>query len=107
MSVRLVATAAALLGGVCWVAHYFVDQAALLWTGGVLLAVATAALGASLVRHPGIKVVAAVGAVLLAASVVELMRGAADDLVVELVVGGAATLLVALSLVRRPARGNH
>ncbi len=107
VSVRLVATAAALMGGVCWVAHYFVDQTALLWAGGVLLAVATAAVGASLVRHPGIKVIAALGAVLLAGSVVELLRGAADDLLVELLVGGAAALLVAVSLVRRPARGNH
>ncbi len=81
VSVRLVATAAALLGGVCWVAHYFVDQdGAALTPVRVLLAVATAAVGASLVRHPGIKVIAAVGAVLLAASVVELARGAADDL---------------------------
>ncbi len=107
MSVRLVATASALVGGACWVARYFVDVDALAWAGAVLLAVAAAAVGASLVRHPGIKVIAAVGALLLGASVVELLRQAVGNALGQLLVGGAAALLVAVSVVRRPPGGNH
>jgi hypothetical protein len=107
VSVRPVATAAALVGGIAWVANYFVDNDVLVWAGAVLLAVAVAAAGASLVRHPGIKVIAAVGALLLVGSVFSLVRESADDAVVHLVAGGLATLLVAVTYARRPHHGNH
>lgn len=107
VSVRLVATVAALLGGAAWVANYFVDVDLLPWTGAVLLGLAAAAVGSSLVRHPGIKIVSALGALLLAGSVFWLVYDSVSDpAVVHLVAGGLATLLVAVSLLRRPA-GNH
>ncbi len=107
MSVRLVATAAALVGGIAWVANYFLDLDVLVWAGGVLLAVAVAAVGASMVKHPGIKVIAVVGALLLAGSVYSLILESADGDVVHLVAGGLATLLVAVAYARRPHSGNH
>ncbi len=108
VSVRALAAVAALLGGVAWVAFYFLDVEPLPWVGGILLLVATAAVGASLVRHPAIKVVAGLGAVLLAASVFSLPYNAVDDgTVVMLVTGGLAALLVAVHVVRDISGGNH
>lgn len=104
MSLRIVAMAAALVGGVSWVANMFIDLAPLLWAGYALLGVALAAVGSSLVRQLWLKTIAAVGTVGLTGSVVELARDATDDRLLEGVLGGVATLLVALSLLHRPRR---
>ncbi len=105
MSSRILVTAAALLGGVCWVAHMFVDAGALVWLGMVLLGLALAVVGAGLVRAPWVRAVAAAGSVALAGGLVELGRNTAEDRVFLGIVGGSATLVVAATVVLRP-RGN-
>lgn len=104
MSLRGVAMGTALVGGTCWVANLFVDEPALSVTGLVLVLVAVAAVGAGLVRKAWVGVVSASGSAALTWSVIELLRGSADDRTLEAVLGGVATVLVALAVVRRPVR---
>lgn len=105
---------AALLGGVCLVANLFVGAAALSGVGLVLLAVAVAAIGASLVRATWLMAITASGAVALGWAVLEVLRDVAPDRQVEALVGGCATLYVAVAVLRAPRggsrttrRGNH
>ena len=109
--VRIVALGAALAGGACLVANLFVDHDALAVAGLVVLAVAVAVVGARLVRAPWLAVVCAAGAVALAWAVLEVLREAVPDLELEAVVGGVATLCVAVATMRphpAPQRpGNH
>ena len=109
---RVGAMGAALGGGVCLVANLWVDLTALTWTGLALLGVAVVVVGASLVRRPWLAVVAAAGSVTLAASVLDVARSGAPDREVDAVVGGLATLCVAVAMLRgpaapRPRPGNH
>lgn len=105
MAVRTLILTAALLGGASWVANLYVDAAALSVVGAVLLGLAVLLVGARLAGRAWLRVVAAAGALLLAWSVLGLVRdGVADDLL-EAVVGGAASLLVAIAVARGPRSG--
>jgi|SRR5919107_6450189 hypothetical protein len=102
-----------LLGGLCWIAAYVVDTVsggglvdALSWAGLVLLTAAVAGAGAGLVsRSAGwLRVVVAVCFVLLAGSVLQVVRDSADPLLVDAAAGGlAAVASVAALSRRRPA----
>lgn len=103
---RVVALGAALAGGVGLVAHLFVDSGVLWWTGFALLAVAVAVVGAGLARVPWLAAVTAVGAVVLSWAVLETARDAFPDPQLGAVVGGLATLAVAVAVLRpAPATG--
>lgn len=111
---RVVALGAALVGGVALVVTLFVDADALTWVGLGLLAVAIAVVGAGLVRAWWLMLVTAAGAVALGWALLETARDLAPDREVDAVVGGIATLCVAVAVLRgsrRPARaerpGNH
>ncbi|MDO9455327.1 hypothetical protein [Nocardioides sp.] len=99
---RVVALGAALAGGVCLVAHLFLDVDVLSWLGLGLLGVAAAAVGAGLVRARWLAVVTATGAIALAWAVLELAHDLAPDRAVEAAVGGLASLCVAVAMLRRP-----
>ena len=86
----------------------------LAWVGLGLLAVAVAVVGAGLVRESWLTVVSAAGSVALSWAVLEVLRDVAPDRELEAVVGGLATLCVAVAMMRRatPAvpverPGNH
>lgn len=96
--VRTCALAAALLGGICWVTHLFVDVATLGWAGAVLLGLALALLGSGLSRLPAVAAVAALGAVGLGWSLLELVRDLGESRTVDAVVGALATLAVAAAV---------
>ncbi|WP_148611690.1 hypothetical protein [Nocardioides rubriscoriae] len=105
---------AALVGGVCLVANLFVDADLLSVVGLVLVSVAVAVAGAGLVRAWWLTIVCGAGSVALALAVLAVLRDAAPDREVDAVLGGVATLCVAVALLRRPrpevavARpGNH
>ncbi len=100
--------AAALLGGICLVAHLFADAATLMGAGLALLAVAAALVGAGIVRQPWLAVITAGGSVALGWAVLEVARELAPDREAEAVLGGLASLCVAIGVMRRPPRrGNH
>ncbi len=96
--------AAALLGGICWVAHVFIDVAALTWVGSGLLLVAAGLVGAGLSRLPWLAVVSGIGAAALWWCLVDLVRGVASDRVVEGVLGATVALAVGLAVLT-PTRG--
>ncbi|MCW2815788.1 MAG: hypothetical protein JWN84_3243 [Nocardioides sp.] len=104
--VRVVALGAALVGGVGLVAHLFVDAGVLWWTGLALLGVAVAVVGAGLARVPWLAAITAAGAVVLAWAVLETARNAVPDPQLGAVVGGIATLVVAVTVLRRPPAGH-
>jgi hypothetical protein len=101
--VRFVALGAALAGGVCLVAHLFVGPDPLAWVGLALLGVAVAVVGGSLVRQPWLVLVTAAGSVGLAWASLEALRAVAPDRELEGVVGGLATLCVAVAMLRPAA----
>ena len=108
---RQAALAAALTGGICWVANLWADAPALSWVGAALLAVAAGLVGSGLARLAWVAVVAGLGAVALAGALVEAARDLGDARVVEAVLGAAAALAVGIAVLRRdphpqPA-GNH
>ncbi|CAN5645034.1 hypothetical protein BH11ACT8_BH11ACT8_24040 [soil metagenome] len=99
---RPVVLTAALLGGMVWVADLFVDRVALSVTGAVLLGASVLFWGAGLVRQAWLAAITGAGAVILAWSILSLLRDAADDRVLEGVLGGLASLLVAVGVARGP-----
>ena len=115
--VRPCALAAALLGGICWVAHLFVGGVELWWAGSVLLVVAGFACGALTARLPWVGVVAGLGSAGLGWALVALARSLGDVRLVEGVVGAGAALLVGIAVAVTgsldpephpgPHRGNH
>ncbi|WP_139977508.1 hypothetical protein [Nocardioides litoris] len=105
VSVRQLALGAALVGGIALVAHLYVDSAALAWGGRGLLAVAVALAGATLGRQAWLQAVCAAGAVALAGSLHLLLIDLGPRMQVEAVVGGLATLVVGVLVMRpTPAR---
>ncbi len=115
---RIIALGAALLGGVALVAHLFVDADALTWAGLLLVGLAAAVAGARLARAWWLTLVTGSGSVALGWAVLEAARESAPDRDVEAVVGGLATLCVAVAVLRPPRapdpdqgdvahRGNH
>ena len=108
---RTLALSAALLGGIAWVANLYVDAGALSLTGTVLLGVAVVVVGSRLARQAWLAVVAAAGSLLLAWSLLGLLRDQLPDGVLEAALGGVASLSVAVAVVRGPRHppptGNH
>jgi hypothetical protein len=120
--VRPLVAAAALLGGMSWVANLWVDAVALSWVGSAALGLAVGVLGTGLARLVWVAAVAGLGTVVLGWALLAVARGLGEDRVVEAVLGAGATLLVGLLVLRggepepspvaprraRPARpGNH
>ena len=97
---RVVALGAALTGGVALVAHLFVDVDVLTWIGLGLLGIAVAVVGVGLTRTWWLAVVTGLGAPALGWAVLEVARDAAPDREVEAVLGGLATLCVAVAVLR-------
>jgi drug/metabolite transporter (DMT)-like permease len=113
---RAAAALAGLLGGLCWVAAYVVDTyaddgpiepAQLTWTGVALLAIAVLGAGAGLVSRSAtwLRFLVAVCFLALVGSVLQLVRDAADPLVVDAVAGAVAVVVSIAALLRRPAPG--
>lgn len=109
MSLRSVATACGLVGGLCWVVRALVDQDVLLWAGLALLGVAAAAAGAALVSSSAVplRVLVAVAFPLLVWSVLELVRDAGPDRSVDAAFGAAAVVVSVVAFLTRPVHGNH
>ena len=109
MTLRSVATAFGLVGGLCWVVRVFVDQDALGWAGFVLLGVAAAAAGAALVKSSALplRVLVAVAFPLLVWSVLEVARDAGSDRSVDGIFGAAAVVVSLVAWLTRPVHGNH
>ena len=99
---RALALGSALLGGIAWVADLYVESSALPAVGLVLLGVAVLLVGVRLARQPWLAALAAAGALLLAWSVLVLLRDALPDRVPEAVLGAAASLLVGVAVLRGP-----
>ena len=115
---RILALGGALVGGVALVTHLFVDVDALTWAGLALVGLAVAVVGAGLARAWWLALVTGLGAAALAWTVLEVAREAVPERDVEAVVGGLATLCVAVAVLRSPRvpdagdggvarRGNH
>lgn len=100
---RTAVALAALVGGLCWVVAAFVG--ALLWPGGVLLAVAVLGAGAALVSKTALWLRAIVSVCFLAlvASLLGLLRDSLDDELLLVATGLVAMAGGGLALVRRPA----
>ncbi|CAN5405350.1 hypothetical protein BH09ACT12_BH09ACT12_37250 [soil metagenome] len=99
----LFALAAALIGGICWVANLFVDSEALSWAGSLLLAAAAGLVGARLAKMVWLAAIAGVGTAVLCWSLAELARRLAEVRVVEGVLGAGAALVVGIAMAL-PAR---
>ncbi|WP_345455425.1 hypothetical protein [Nocardioides marinquilinus] len=106
---RALTTTSALVGGVLLVVHLFVVADWLSWTGLGLVGLAVALAASRLGRAPWLSLVCAAGALGLAWAVLETGRELGPDREVEAVVGGLATLAVAVAVMRTPVRrpGNH
>jgi hypothetical protein len=109
MTLRSVATAFGLVGGLCWVVRAFADQDVLGLVGFVLLGVGAAAAGAALVSSsaPPLRVFVAVAFPLLVWSVLEVARDAGADRSVDAVFGAAGVLAALVAFLTRPVHGNH
>jgi hypothetical protein len=109
MSLRSVATAFGLVGGLCWVARIFSDLQVLEWAGFVLLGVAAAVAGAALVSKSALplRLLVAVAFPLLVWSVLELLRDEGPDQTVDALFGAAAVVVSIVAFIRRPVRGHH
>jgi len=109
MSLRSVATAFGLVGGLCWVARIFGDHQVLEWAGFVLLGVAVAVAGAALVSSSALplRLLVAVAFPLLVWSVLEVLREAGPDRTVDALFGAAAVVTSLVAFARRPVRGHH
>jgi hypothetical protein len=109
MSLRSVATAFALVGGLCWVIRVFSDRDVLAWAGFVLLGVALAAAGAALVSSSAapLRVFVAVAFPLLVWSVLEIAKDAGSDRSVEGAFGAAGVVVALVAFFTRPVHGNH
>lgn len=107
---RVVMALAAVLGGLCCIAALWVDP--LSAVGTVLLAVAVVGAGAGLASRSAtwLRVIAGVCFLGLVASVLMLLRDAADDGTILAAAGAAAAVAGVVVLSRRPAhahRGSH
>jgi len=109
MSLRSVATAFALVGGLCWVIRAFSDQEVLGYAGFVLLGIAAAAAGAALVSSsaPPLRVFVAVAFPLLVWSVLEIARDAGPDRSIDGGFGAAGVVVALVAFLTRPVHGNH
>ncbi len=109
MTLRSVATAFGLVGGLCWVVRLFLDQDALGWAGLALLGVAAAAAGAALVSSSALplRVFVAVAFPLLVWSVLEVVRDTGSDRSVDGMFGAAAVVGALVAWLTRPVHGNH
>ena len=109
MSLRSVATAFGLVGGLCWVARILVESEVLEWAGFVLLGVAAAVAGAALVSSSALplRLLVAVAFPLLVWSVLELLRDAGADRTIDALFGAAAVVVSIVAVIRRPVRGHH
>jgi hypothetical protein len=109
--VRRTALVCGLLGGLAWVATYFLDTGsgaaeALLWGGGVLLTVALFAIGMMLVKSDllPLRIFVALALPTLVWGVFALVRDSvSDEQVADAVFGGLVGLGSVLLLVRRSA----
>ena len=110
MSLRSVATAFGLVGGLCWVIRAFADQEVLGWAGFAMLGVAAAAAGAALVRRSVVplRLFVAVAFPLLAWSVLEVVRDAGADRSVDAGFGAVAVVAALVAWWRQPhSQGRH
>ncbi len=109
MSLRSVATAFGLVGGLCWVIRAFVDQEVLGLVGFVLLGIGAAAAGAALVSSsaPPLRAFVAVAFPLLVWSVLEVARDSTTDRSIDAVFGAAAVVVALVAFLTRPVHGNH
>jgi hypothetical protein len=110
MSLRSVATAFGLVGGLSWVLRIVSDQDVLAWAGLILILMASAAVGATLVSSSAapLRVFVAVAFPLLVWSVVELVRDAGPDRPIDAGFGAAAVVAAVVAWLRRPvSRGRH
>lgn len=109
MTLRSVATAFGLVGGLCWVIRAFSDQEVLGLIGLVMLGIAAAAAGAALVSSsaPPLRVFVAVAFPLLSWSVLEVARDAGEDRMVDGLFGGVAVAAALVAFLTRPVHGNH
>lgn len=107
---RTTACLSGLLGGLAWLVAAVLDRAGVdagttgaMWIGGLLLAVATLATGACVVSRSAawLRAVVALCTLALAASVLELLRGAGDPRTVDAVVG-VVVAIAAVVVLRRP-----
>ena len=96
MALRAPTAVVGLAGGLCWISAFVLDvigsvgvEAALTWVGTPLLLVAALAAGASVVSRSTtwLRVVVAVCFAVLAASVVQVLRDAADPVAANALVG--------------------
>ena len=116
MDPRTYARAAGLLGGLSWVARFVLDlngsgagtpSDLLQWVGLVLLAVALAALGVSLVSRSALwlRVIVGVAFPLLVWSVLEVLHPGSEPAAVDGVFGALVAVVAAAGLLRsRPPR---
>jgi len=110
VSLRSVATAFGLVGGLCWVVRLLVDQEVLAWAGLILLGIASAAAGAALVKSSAVplRVFVAVAFPALVWSVLELLREEGTDRSVDGLFGAVAVVAALVAWLRRtPTSGRH
>ncbi|WP_134766817.1 hypothetical protein [Nocardioides sp. 1609] len=91
---------AALLGGIVLVAHLFVADQRFGWVGWGLVGVAVALAGAGLARPRVLALMGAIGALTLGWAVLEVGHELASERQLGAVVGGLATLSVAVTVLR-------
>ncbi|GGO78975.1 hypothetical protein [Nocardioides deserti] len=108
----LLARCAGALGGLAWLARWPLGDSstdgaaadATYWLGLVALAVSLAAYGAALVKVAWLQVVVALALPVLVWSVLEVLRGDGDGLVVDAVVGLVLLVVAVTGLVRARSR---
>ncbi len=110
VTLRSVATASGLVGGLCWLARLFSDHEVLGLAGLILLGIAAAAAGATLVSSSAVppRLFVAIAFPLLVWSVLVLLRDAGPDRPVDGGFGAVAMVSAAVAWVRRPvSSGRH
>ncbi len=115
MNLRVLAAAAGVLGGACWVVRWGADLAGDVpgwadgahWAGLGLLGIALAGVGAGLVSSSAIwlRVIVAIAFPLLVWSVYSIINGSGDDLRLDGILGVVAILGSAMMLVRGRGEG--
>ncbi len=113
MNLRVLAAAAGVLGGACWVVRWIADVAGDVpgwadgahWAGLGLLGIALAGVGAGLVSSSAawLRAIVAVAFPLLVWSVYQVVKGDGDDLRLDGILGVVAVLGSTMMLLR--ARG--
>ncbi len=109
MFLTRLARVAGVLGGGCWVVRHLGEVESLYVVGLVLLAAALAGTGAALVSSSAswLRVIVCVAFPLLAWSVTDVLRAAADDSLVDALVGGVVALVYLVTLVRSRGERRH